>query len=322
VPDGVEDVRGATKAIRDQAAKLAREGQRIALQVQREVAMATDDIKRSTKDGKRVVVQYDGRHRARTLLLPGDTLSADERNHLNEDLTVMHRIVSKATGRRREGEPFRIAFERPDAPELDALYLEGYGALILVAVDFPLVEPEKPAAKKAEDEGKDQVWEETRRRVKGNAGGPEDPDEAMDGLGGAASGSGSFGGGGGATVVQDVVMWTRETEAFDKDRVEALKKKLTASLKHASNIRGLRPEDTVTVVVTGAPTSNGPVVRKFHGGVDPMMLSRYGVAATVTDSGDSGTSRMVLRAKKSDIDAFAAGKVDLEKFPVKVTIGR
>ena len=40
------------------------------------------------------------------------------------------------------------------------------------------------------------------------------------------------------------------------------------------------------------------------------------------NSGDVGRSRMVLRAKKSDIDAFAAGKTDLEQFPVKITVGR
>lgn len=304
---------------RERAVLMEKDAQRMALQVQREVAKATEDMRRGAKSEKRITVNYTGTRRARTLLLPGDAQTAEERNQLNEDLTVMHRIVSKAAGRRRESEPFHIAFERPDAPEMDALYLDGYGALFMVSVGFPLVEPEKPKVKEPADEGKDPVWEETRKRVKASTEVPEDADDTMDAFGIATAGGGA---GGGMKVVQDVVLYTAETEPFDKERVEVLKRKLKASLKHASNIRGLRPEDTVVVVVTGAPSLSGPLTKSYRGGVDPLIIKRYGLGGGTMDSGDSGRSRMVVRAKKSDIDAFAAGKTDLEQFPVKITVGR
>lgn len=312
-------IRGEAAEVRERAILMEKDAQRMALQIEREVAKAAEDARRGAKMEKRIKVTSTGSRRARTLLVPGDTQTVEERNQLNEDLTVMHRIVSKATGKRRESEPFHIAFDRPDAPEMDALYLDGYGALFMVSVNFPLVEPEKPKVKEPEDDGKDPVWEETRRRVKASAEVVGNADDSPDAFGMSSGGGGA---GGGMSVVQDVVLWTAETEPFDKERVEGLKRKLKTSLKHASNIRGLRPEDTVAVVVTGASTLSGPVTKSYRGGVDPLAIQHFALGGGSMNSGDVGRSRMVLRAKKSDIDAFAAGKTDLEQFPVKITVGR
>ncbi len=98
-------------AARNQAMTLAREGQRIAAQVQRDVLRATEDIKRSARDVKRVTVLMDGRQQTRTLVLPGERTTTEATWELTEDLDVMHRIVAKASGRRRdvEVEPYDAA---------------------------------------------------------------------------------------------------------------------------------------------------------------------------------------------------------------------
>jgi len=314
-PEGVsEDARLLAETARQQALKMAREGQRFAAQVQRDVLRATEDIKRSARDGKRITLKMDGRQQARTLVLPSDQTSTEATHQTTEDLNVMHRIVAKAVGRRRDVEKFRIAFEPLQSPSIDALYLDGYGALFLISVNFPLVEPNQaPTAKPAAD-AKDPVWEETRRRVR-----TQNDDNLTEGFGG---GSGIVG-----QAMHD--FWNGDVEPYDAARVDKLQKKLTSALKHAANIRGLRPNETVTIVVTGPAVS---ATREAHDDqeeetLDPNSPTKRGYFRTTpgaaATSGDGTSqareSRLTLRAKKEDIDAVAEGKIPADQLPVKIT---
>lgn len=312
-----EEAEALAGAARNQALSLAREGQRIAAQVQRDVLRATEDIKRSARDGKRVTMVMDGRQQTRTLVLPGERTTTEATRELTEDLDVMHRILAKASGRRRDVEKFRIAFEPSQSPSMDALYLEGYGAIFLVSVNFPLVEPEKTAEATSAAGPKDPVWEETRRRARAQS------DDTM--------GAEAIGGSG--MIVHDVVgFWNIEVEPYDAARVERLQTKLTAALKHAANIRNLSPEETITIVVTGPAFI---AAREVHdepeaGDLDPDALTELGRGggkkrggAIATHSGAprirNRESRLTLRAKKGDIDAVAEGKIAADQLPVKIT---
>lgn len=302
--------------------KLAADGRMLAESAQREVQKAVEEIRRSTKDGKRVSMAYDGRRRARTLLLPADTATGETREHLNEDLAVMHRILARASGRKKDADTFRIAFDRPDSPELDAMYLDGYGAVFLLSVNFPLVEPPKAKAKDpAADAAKDDVWEDTRRKLRSDAA------DLDDGFGrGAIAGAGSGYGGGGVMVNENVVGFVNgEVEPFDSEKVAALKKKVSASLKHAANIRDLKPDESVVVVINGRG-SGAPGATKITRtiAIDDANAARRGVPPITTfhlnEGGEGGQARMIFRVKKSDVDALAEGKISAEQLPVKISV--
>lgn len=284
---------------------MLRDKQRLQAQIQRDIARATADANRAVVETKRNVLQLDGRRRARTLILPGESLSSDDREHIAEDLNVMHRILTRAVGRNRDGDTFRIALERPDAADIDAMYLDGYGALFLLGVPYPLMDTEKPKLEATPDEGKDAVWEETRKSVRSQA---RDTD-----MEGAELELRQF-------VGQDARGFWAESEPFDKDRVEALKQKLVGALKHAANIRALRPEDWVTVIVTGGRAPATAVRHSIAPGGGGNRLSMVVVQDPMNSQADSGRARLTLRVRKSDIDALAQGKLSLESFPVKISI--
>lgn len=302
-PDGRPgDVILKHKMAPELAARYGLDEERLNAKIQKDVARATAEANRAMVESKRAVLKLDGKRRARTLVLPGEAISTDDREHLTEDLNVMHRILTKALGKRRDGDAFRIALDRPDAADIDAMYLDGYGALFLLGVPFPLMEVEKAKPDANPEGGKDTVWEETRKTVR-SAGGAE-----------LELGEGGVG----QLAIQDSRNFWADAEPFDKDRVEALKQKLVSSLKHATNIRALRPEDWVTVVVTGA---RGPAttVRKAYvggGGAKELFVFQDGDGG----SGEAGRARLTLRVRKSDIDALAQGKLTLESFPVKISI--
>ncbi|NIP51598.1 MAG: hypothetical protein GWN67_06430, partial [Phycisphaerae bacterium] len=74
------------------------------------------------------------------------------------------------------------------------------------------------------------------------------------------------------------------------DRVEWLKTNIVKNLKHAANIECLKSDEFVIVTANGNEKQAGP----------PKVL--------------------IVRAKKSDIDAFSEGILDLDGFREKVQI--
>ena len=131
---------------------------------------------------------------------------------------------------------------------------------------------------------------------------------------------------------------------FSAERVEAVQDELIHSLKNASNLRGLSPGDYVVVSVegTGGPGFGFTVGagggggggfgggsgggggglaggRFFAGGPQPAGGMGGGGGSFGFWSGGSETRTFLsLRAKKSDIDAFAAGDIKLDEFKTKV----
>jgi hypothetical protein len=105
--------------------------------------------------------------------------------------------------------------------------------------------------------------------------------------------------------------WTDDTpprsSSYNDEQVEMLKKELVGALKNATNIRGLKPDEFVNIAVFGhAPRSKG----NYYKGGDTTFL----------ESGVDKGSVMTLRARKTDIDAFASGKIDADDFRAKVSL--
>jgi hypothetical protein len=103
-------------------------------------------------------------------------------------------------------------------------------------------------------------------------------------------------------------------QPYDAAQVGKAKDAVIEALKNATHIRGLKADEFVTVVLQGT----GDVlktVRKTRGSgrvLEEMQM--YANKGPVRNA-----SVMTLRAKKSDVDAFAKGKTDLETFKKKVT---
>jgi hypothetical protein len=120
-------------------------------------------------------------------------------------------------------------------------------------VDLPLTAPPPPAKPKEKpSEPMDKVWHQIKRELYG----PRNVSKSGEGI----------------------------------DRVEWLKTNIVKNLKHAANIKCLKPDELVIVTANGNEKEAGP----------PKVL--------------------IVRAKKSDIDAFSEGTLDLESFREKVQI--
>lgn len=268
-------------------------------QAQVEVTRASRDIKRQLATKFHLI--EGGLANSRTLLVPADDASPEQIGRLREELAIMGRIFTKAAdpeGAKHGG--FRFNFGGlgfGQGGELDALYLDGYGAVFPLEVDFPLVDTPKFTEKKTEPKpDKDATWEKTRREL---AGGHEDePEEALD-----------LGGDSGPTP-------------YDADKVAALRKRLTEAFRHAANLKSVKPDEQIVVQVSGPAGQVGHVSRKIvtkvvayaKSGDDLQMLG------SPEDRGGPVRQQLTLRAKKSDVDAFAVGKLSPEDFGRKLKI--
>jgi hypothetical protein len=217
--------------------------------------------------------------------------------------------------------------------QTEAIYLEGYGVLFSMEVNFAFSPPPKQQQQQAEqtDEPVDSTWQRARRQI-------FSPGDAR-----MARGSES-------------------TEEYDSRMVEELKQDLITTLKHAANIRSVQPDEWIvlTVIGSGRQASGGFGGGGFmmggmggmYGGVSSGRTDRFGGSSSYSggsmyggmmggmgggmgamggmggfsepgvfsEMGVSPATVLTIRAKKSDIDAFAKGELDFEQFQQKVQI--
>jgi len=234
----------------------------------------------------------------RPVIVGGDSKNAAT---LEEDLTVMLRILEKAAGAKADGPATAsgiqlLSFGQPNAPR--AFYLDGYGAMFVLNVRYPLVAPQKPEEKERTSQTNSE-WEKARDEVYGRRNGPD-----------------------------DFKLNAAPGEEFDAQRVERLKSQLISDFVNAKNIRNLKPDDSVTVAVLGGGSRGVMVRREIHApqaggsgfGGGGGRAGSFGMVATSPPGADGGAqSTMTLRVKKSDIDAFAKEKLTGEEFRKKVS---
>src|SRR5262249_25111064 len=153
------------------------------------------------------------------------------------------------------------------------------GAVFFLSVGFPLIAPaekheeEKPAA--------DSAWEDARQEVYGQrlqANAPGEP-----------------------------------AEQFSQEKVTKLKEILIGALKNATNIRQLKPEEYVTLWVSGATGKFRTVKQsRTNAGGDTLIINQAGIPPRKTI--------LTMRASKADIDSYAKGKLTAEDFEKRVAI--
>ncbi len=262
-----------------------------------------------------------GRHSScdRVLIIPAAETKAEQFLTITEDMSIMSHILDKKLGKSDNsfdyffgGSPHigyggqgggygrSFPFSSPDNLTR-AIYLQGYAALFLMKVDFPLSPPVEIQEKEAAEPA-DATWEEAKRQMYS----PDDRSSRSR---------------------------KRSAEKYDAEKVEDLKMKLVKALKHAANIRNLKPDEWVILSVTEEGRGPGVLTEtKFVSRVITVFKGNQIVATEVPSlpSPPSPPSSnemefpaptiMTIRAKSSDVDVFSQGQLDFDQFSERVQI--
>lgn len=226
----------------------------------------------------------------RTLVIRSSESDPKEQTKLEEDLAVMSHILEKAVsdkGGGRAGVGYGgtamgiHVFDTPSPGPLRSLYIEGYGALFLLNVGFPVLPPPQ-AEEQQEKTETSSDWEEAKEEL--------------------------YGQGGTGRVTAE------PSEPYDKERVNRLRDGLLEALKNATNIRDLKPDDSITVCVFGGPSSGQPKPRSYVKRGTGSAGARHETAVVALAGSPMRQTIMTIRVKKSEADAFAKGAMTLEAF--------
>lgn len=247
------------------------------------------------------------------LVIPDTEIKAEEVAAVTQDMQVMSHIFDKIFKGPRliEGVFMNYGdFFGRESRATQAIYLQGYGTLFLLEVDFPFSPPPKSTTKEEQPEETDSIWQQAKKEI----------------------------------FYPTTIQRTQPQEdKYDEEKVKELKSRLVKALKHAANIRNIKPEEWIILTVHGAAQKgSGVVMYKINTqGTSKAISSNrsgsfeggYGFGGGAGGGGFGGGamigtgqkqayqgSVMTIRAKKSDIDDYAGGKLDLEQFKEKVQI--
>ncbi len=285
----------------------------------------TIDFAKQTQDLQRLMrtprstgtINTFGSNPDNILIIPKEEIKLEDFKTIDEDINVMSRIFNNELSKNGIitsnydlmpwNNPYGILTStglstRRDDNLFNNMYLQGYGALFMIRVNFPLSAP--PEAQEQPEEPNigevDQVWQQTKEQI-------YEPQ--------VASAYSYIG----AAENLDV--------KYDAQKVENLKKTLITALKHASNIRALKPDESVIIRITGVGQTINAAL-PISGGTAIAYSGRTsrssGIATrTIPQSNANRTQfpeSLLIRAKKSDIDAYAEDKLNFDKFREKVQV--
>ena len=245
---------------------------------------------------------------SRSLVIPRDAADAKSLAETEEDMSVMARILEKAAnGKPEKGERHTSSYVWTAGGSITPknLYIDGYGALFFMNVNYPLLPPaakEKPAEPKSES---DSEWDKTYKELYRPQSSSSDYNYKFEFL----DSSNPFGASGPA-------------EEYDEDKVTELKENLAAALKNASHIRRLKGDESVTVVVTGrSPGSGGrTTVHRSQNNNSSSTSSSSVWVATPRAGSQAPAARLVIRARRFDIESFQKDRLTADDFRKKVTM--
>ena len=226
---------------------------------------------------------------SRPLVVSSSAMRAEAVANFEEDIEVMARILEKAMeragGQGRDQRYMGIVIPGFSGNRsAQNLYLEGYGALFILNVRFPLAPESRKQAEGGEDRS-NSTWEQARREVRGTP----PPIEGR-------------------------------AARYSEEKVNSLKKELIAELRNATNIRALKTEEAIVIVVTSDDSANAnPFANLPARMLKTRTDSRLDPAHTESNA-PARPATLTLRVKKSDVDALAAGKIEPADFQEKVTV--
>ncbi len=282
--------------------------------------------------GPNRVVRLDSRGRTqRPVVVTSKPLDGKELATVEEDLGIMARLLEKEIEREAgpDGLPnaMGIALTRLDGRGTSVILLEGYGAVFTFTVRMPLTAPPARAIEKKQDRPTDSPWERTRREMFGPSGSSGGFGGGSGGGGGRSGGGDMSGFGGMAGMGMGPSGGHFEGPQYDAKKVEELKKSILEAFKQAGNIRALKADDYLTVVVQGGSGGGGGPMEvavemrtttSSSSGGGPPRTETFVNRSEGGSAPRSGT--LTVRAKKSDCEDFAKGKLTAEQFGKKALV--
>jgi len=243
-----------------------------------------------------------GRSKTPVLVVPAADISVEDIRAVREDMTIMVGIFRKMLSQAHltpgaDNAPFVGSLFGRSTQNTENIYLQGFGVLFMMNVDFPLAPGPQapPAAAGGEDADVDRMWQETRQSLFE----PQRRDSD----------------------------WGREENVveYSQAKVEDLKTTIIKALKHAANIRALAPTELVVVTITGRPISENIRVSSLPGTNAVVVVEQGGKTrlfegGVPDDVAQSMPGVLTLRAKVSDITSYAKGDVGLDQFRQRVQV--
>ncbi len=236
---------------------------------------------------------------------PADDISAGQIKNIREDLLIMSRIFNKKIAE-IEYAPFgnrsAVFWREFDIDNTaQGVYLQDYGVVFTTKVSFPL--SPTPESKKELLKKTDSLWERTRKEAL-------TPDRGKQ------------------KIHPFMVLSQRRASKYSAEMVDQFQTKIISLLKHAGNIRNLKPHDKIAVVITGKREQithdsmysgmmgmgmpGGP-----SGGMGGSMGDGFGGGGKKKQNAEeiqAAASVLTIVALKANIDKFARDKIDYDQF--------
>jgi hypothetical protein len=278
------------------------------LEAQGDALRAQEEALENVNKSLTLIGGHSGRATStRSLVIPRDAPDAKSISETEEDMSVMARILEKAVGSKRQkserSASASVWILGGSSGNPRNLFIDGFGALFFLNVNYPLLAPAtKEQAPESKSE-KDSEWEKAHNELYR----PQGSDFSFN-FTPFDSGSYVYSTGGPA-------------EEYDEDKVTELKENLIAALKNASHIRRLKGDDTVTVIVTGrSPSSAAKVTMRRSQNGSSSSSSSSSWSTSSRPGSQSPAARLMIRAKRSDIESFQKDKLNADDFRKKVTM--
>jgi len=246
----------------------------------------------------------------RALIIPKDPMDTKSLSEMEEDMNVMAHILDKAASEdRKSGRAMGIpVFGRfswgGTSPQ--NLFLEGNCALFFLNVNYPLQPaPDKDFSAETKEKPVSE-WDTAKKEMAGPRTGAGDTLYAL-----------------AAETFERGFAWDSGSSApYEAEKVENLKTDLISALKNAANIRRLKSDETVTVVVIGTSALAGVKIIKGKPDDKAARLREEELAMVEAKAADRAPApaKLVLRVKKSDAESFQNGKLNLDDFKKKVAV--
>ena len=240
-------------------------------------------------------------------IMPPGRIDANTRRSIEEDMHIMLRILEKQLKQSYvRGYGARYWRDSFGCTQLvQGIYLEGYGTIFLLRVNFPLspsVNMKNEGIKETK-EGVDEVWKQTRNELytlTDASRGRKDyyDDTHMH------------------STISGIPEWPIE---YDAEKVDSLERELIKGLKHATNIRDLKSDESIIINVSeNRPQDSGSAFQPKRA-IDTEQDQQFDKEPISTQRPVSQV--LMIRAKKSDVDAFYKGELDFDQFRRCVQIG-
>ena len=228
----------------------------------------------------------------KVFVIPATEIKTEDHLAIERDMHVMSLIFDRALRKPQMiGGVFTVLedFFGRDSHLTEAIYLDGYGALFFMEVNFALLGPSKSQEEKEPKEAEehiDQIWKRAEQELY-------------------------------SPQALNTNRRTSSRREYDPEKVENLKNTLITVLKHAANIQVLKSDELVILTIFGRASQSGRTI----GGRSSRSRSRYGTTRTADAKTSSfSTTVVTIRTKKSDIDAFSKGELDFDQFHERTQI--